>query len=45
MAASDPVVILSAVRTPLSRFMGELSPFNAHKLGEATAIAVERVVH
>ena len=24
--ASDPVVILSAARTPLGRFMGELSP-------------------
>ena len=32
-AASDPVVIVSAVRTPLGRFMGELSPFSAHKLG------------
>src|SRR5881398_1685031 len=32
-AASDPVVILSAARTPLDRFMGELSPFSAHKLG------------
>src|SRR4051794_35952579 len=30
---SDPVVILSAARTPLGRFMGELSPFAAHKLG------------
>ncbi|MEH2548372.1 acetyl-CoA acetyltransferase [Bradyrhizobium sp. AZCC 2262] len=29
----DPVVILSAARTPLGRFMGELSPFSAHKLG------------
>jgi hypothetical protein len=25
-ATSDPVVILSAARTPLGRFMGELSP-------------------
>ena len=25
-ASSDPVVILSAARTPLGRFMGELSP-------------------
>jgi len=33
MAASDPVVILSAARTPLGRFMGELSPLSAHKLG------------
>ena len=32
-AASDPVVILSAARTPLGRFMGELTPFSAHKLG------------
>jgi len=29
----DPVVILSAARTPLGRFMGELSSFSAHKLG------------
>src|SRR4051794_7556022 len=32
-ASSDPVVIVSAARTPLGRFMGELSPFSAHKLG------------
>ena len=32
-AASDPVVIVSAARTPLGRFMGELSPFSAHQLG------------
>jgi len=32
-ATSDPVVIVSAARTPLGRFMGDLSPFNAHKLG------------
>src|SRR3982751_1335078 len=31
--ASDPVVILSATRTPLGRFMGELSALSAHKLG------------
>jgi hypothetical protein len=31
-AASDPVVIVSAARTPLGRFMGDLSPFSAHKL-------------
>ena len=30
-AASDPVVIVSA-RTPLGRFMGELSLLTAHKL-------------
>lgn len=34
MATSpDPVVILSAARTPLGRFMGELSPLSANKLG------------
>ncbi|HEU0150881.1 MAG: acetyl-CoA C-acetyltransferase [Bradyrhizobium sp.] len=34
MAASpDPVVILSAARTPLGRFMGDLSPLSANKLG------------
>jgi acetyl-CoA C-acetyltransferase len=30
---SDPVVIVSAARTPLGRFQGELSPFSAHQLG------------
>src|SRR6201985_262134 len=50
-AASDPVVILSAARTPLGRFMGELSPLSAHKLGshvigaalEQAKLAPERV--
>ena len=32
-ATSDPVVIVSAARTPLGRFMGELSPFSGHQLG------------
>ncbi|MES2029509.1 MAG: acetyl-CoA C-acyltransferase [Pseudomonadota bacterium] len=32
-AASDPVVIVSATRTPLGRFQGELSSFSGHKLG------------
>jgi acetyl-CoA C-acetyltransferase len=32
-AVSDPIVIVSAARTPLGRFMGELSPLSAHKLG------------
>jgi acetyl-CoA C-acetyltransferase len=42
-AASDPVVIVSAVRTPLGRFMGELSPFPAHKLGShVIGAALER---
>ena len=50
-AASDPVVILSAARTPLGRFMGELSPLSAHKLGshviraalERAKLAPERI--
>ncbi|MGC2775544.1 MAG: acetyl-CoA C-acyltransferase [Bradyrhizobium sp.] len=33
MVSSDPVVILSAVRSPLGRFMGELSPLSANRLG------------
>ena len=42
-AASDPVVILSAARTPLGRFMDELSPFSAHKLGShVIGAALER---
>ena len=42
-AASDPVVILSAARTPLGRFMGDLSPFSAHKLGShVIGAALER---
>src|SRR5258707_2115815 len=42
-SASDPVVILSAARTPLGRFMGELSPFSAHKLGShVIGAALER---
>jgi acetyl-CoA C-acetyltransferase len=32
-AAPDPVVIVSAARTPLGRFQGELSSFAGHKLG------------
>ena len=50
-AAPDPVVILSAARTPLGRFMGELTPFSAHKLGshvikaalERARLAPERI--
>src|SRR3981189_1092271 len=41
--ATDPVVILSAARTPLGRFMGDLSSFSAHKLGShVIGAAVER---
>ena len=43
--ASDPVVIVSAARTPLGKFMGDLSPFSAHKLGShVIAAAVEKTV-
>jgi acetyl-CoA C-acetyltransferase len=42
-AGSDPVVIVSAARTPLGKFMGDLSPFSAHKLGShVISAAVER---
>src|SRR6266446_1091834 len=41
--ASDPVVIVSAARTPLGRFMGDLSPFSAHQLGShVIGAALER---
>jgi len=41
--ASDPVVIVSAARTPLGRFMGDLSPLSAHQLGShVIGAAVER---
>src|SRR5580693_1626086 len=41
--ATDPVVIVSAARTPLGRFMGDLSPFSAHKLGShVIGAALER---
>jgi len=40
---SDPVVILSAARTPLGRFMGDLAPLSAHKLGShVIGAALER---
>jgi acetyl-CoA C-acetyltransferase len=38
--ASDPVVIVSAARTPLGKFMGDLAPFSAHKLGSHVIGAV-----
>ena len=41
--SSDPVVIVSAARTPLGKFLGDLSPFSAHKLGShVISAAVER---
>ncbi|MBI3700786.1 MAG: acetyl-CoA C-acyltransferase [Afipia sp.] len=43
MSESDPVVIVSAVRTPLGRFQGDLSSFSAHTLGShAIGAALER---
>ncbi|CAN5343510.1 acetyl-CoA C-acyltransferase [soil metagenome] len=43
MSSSDPVVIVSAVRTPLGRFLGDLSSFSAHNLGShAIGAALER---
>ncbi len=43
MSSSDPVVIVSAARTPLGRFQGELSSFSAHNLGShAISSALER---
>jgi acetyl-CoA C-acetyltransferase len=43
MSVSDPVVIVSAARTPLGRFQGDLSSFSAHKLGShVIGAAVER---
>ena len=43
MSGSDPVVILSAARTPLGRFQGELSSFSGHKLGShVIGAALER---
>lgn len=42
-AVSDPVVIVSAVRTPLGRFQGDLSSYSAHNLGShAIGAALER---
>ena len=43
MSSSDPVVIVSAARTPLGRFQGELSSFSAHNLGShVIGAALER---
>ncbi|HEY9130817.1 MAG TPA: acetyl-CoA C-acyltransferase [Dyella sp.] len=43
MQATDPIVIVSAVRTPLGRFLGELTPLPASALGAAAAkAALER---
>src|SRR5262250_3956155 len=43
MSLSDPIVIVSAVRTPLGRFLGELSPVSGNALGaQAIKAALER---
>lgn len=43
LSAQDPVVIVSAVRTPLGRFQGDLAALPATALGaRAIAAAVER---
>ncbi len=43
MSTPDPVIIVSAARTPLGRFMGDLSSVSGHKLGSrAITAAVER---
>ena len=42
-ATPDPIVIVSAARTPLGRFMGDLSPLSAHQLGShVIGAALER---
>jgi acetyl-CoA C-acetyltransferase len=41
--AHDPIVIVSAVRTPLGRFLGDLSPVTAPQLGaHAISAALDR---
>jgi acetyl-CoA C-acetyltransferase len=43
MSTRDPIVIASAVRTPLGRFQGEFSALTAHALGaKAISAALER---
>lgn len=43
MSTSDPIVIVSAVRTPLGRFQGDLASLSASKLGaHAIRAAIER---
>ncbi len=39
MSASDPVVIVSAARTPLGRFLGDLAPVAAPALGARVILA------
>lgn len=43
-SASDPIVIVSAVRSPLGRFLGDLAPLQAAQLGaHVIRSALERV--
>jgi acetyl-CoA C-acetyltransferase len=43
MSVTDPIVIVSAVRTPLGRFLGDLSPLAAPELGaHAIRAALDR---
>src|SRR5579871_1943961 len=43
MSSEDSVIIVSAARTPLGRFQGELSPFRGHELGShVIAAALDR---
>ncbi|PZP51436.1 MAG: acetyl-CoA C-acetyltransferase, partial [Azospira oryzae] len=41
--AEEPIVIVSAARTPIGGLLGDLSPLSAHELGAiAIRAAVER---
>jgi acetyl-CoA C-acetyltransferase len=40
MSLPDPIVVVSAARTPLGRYLGELAPLRAPSLGAAAAGAV-----
>ena len=43
MASTDPIVIVSAARTPIGGLLGDFSPLAAHQLGAvAIRAAVER---
>ena len=45
MSTRDPIVIASAVRTPLGRFQGEFSALPAHALGARAIIAALERAH
>ena len=43
MSATDPIVIVSAARTPMGSFQGDFSALSAHDLGGvAIAAAMQR---